>query len=107
MLKNKYCSTKAESQKVEVQTICWSSNQAKQSEKENCCSSNTINTVVKDECCNTPSMIENENTKITTCCSGSGKTLDPVNIILDVEIKEEFRVYGMDCVHSIDTLLSA
>ncbi|QNK89120.1 cadmium-translocating P-type ATPase [Sporosarcina sp. resist] len=109
----KCCSTKAESPKVEEQTTCCSSNQAKQSEKTDCCSSNTINTVIEDECCKLPSMIEEENTKITTCCnskeydkdssiqndccSSSGKTLDSVNINLDGGIKEEFRVYGMDC----------
>ena len=95
----KCCSTKAESPKVEKQTTC--------------CSRNTINTEVKDECCKSPSVIEEENTKITTCCSSkesdkdssiqseccssSRMTLDPLNINLDGGIKEEFRVYGMDC----------
>ena len=109
----KCCSAKAESHNVEEQTTCCSSNHAKPSEKTDCCSSNTINTVVKDECCNTPSMIKVENTEITNCCvskesdknssiqvdccSSSGNTLDPVNVNIDAGIKEEFRVYGMDC----------
>ncbi|MFJ7933281.1 heavy metal translocating P-type ATPase [Sporosarcina sp. NPDC096371] len=95
----KCCSSKVESPKVEEQTTC--------------CSSNPINKVVKDDCCQSSSMIEKENTTITTCCSnqesgkdssiqsdccsGSGKTLDPVNINLGGGIREEFRVYGMDC----------
>ncbi|WP_432359770.1 heavy metal translocating P-type ATPase [Sporosarcina sp. UB5] len=95
----KCCSTKIESPKVEEQTTC--------------CSSNTINTVVKDECCNTPSMIKEENTKITTCCSSKetdkgpsieidccsslGNTHGLLNENIDEGIIEEFRVYGMDC----------
>ncbi|MFS0577272.1 heavy metal translocating P-type ATPase [Sporosarcina sp. 179-K 3D1 HS] len=58
-------------------------------------------------------MIEEETIKTTTCCSSkdpdkhssipvdccssSGNTIGPVNVNLDGGIKEEFRVYGMDC----------
>lgn len=112
-MEKKCCSTKAEFPKVEEQITCCSSNQAKQSEKTDCCSSNNINAVDKDECCNTSSMIKEANTKITTCCSSkesekdpsietdccssSGNTLSLVNVNIDGGIKEEFRVYGMDC----------
>ena len=109
----KCCSAEAESHNVEEQTTCCSSNHSKPSEKTDCCSSNTINTVVKDECCNTSSVIKEENTEITNCCdskesdkdsgipvgccSSSGNPLDLVNVDNGAGIKEEFRVYGMDC----------
>ncbi len=109
----KCCSTKTEPQNIEKQTSCCSSNQANQSEITECCSSNAINTGVIDECCSVTPIIEEESTKKSTCCSSkksdkessiqvdccssSGNTLDPVNVKLVGGIKEEFRVYGMDC----------
>ncbi|MBO0603708.1 cadmium-translocating P-type ATPase [Sporosarcina sp. E16_3] len=112
----KCCSTKAASQKIVEQTTCCSSNQAtqietKQGDMTNCCSSNTIDKVVEDECCNKNSMIMEENTKVEACCGG--KELDKISIVsvdcctntkeilhpmkLNKGLKEEFRVYGMDC----------
>lgn len=95
----KCCSTKIEPQKIEVQS--------------NCCSSNTIETGVEDECCNKDAMITKEDSKVTTCCNSkklekaslvgddccanTKEVLNQVNVNLNEGLKEEFRVYGMDC----------
>ncbi|WP_432351912.1 heavy metal translocating P-type ATPase [Sporosarcina sp. A2] len=114
----KCCSTKTEPQKIEEQPNCCSSNQATQIEKKQgvttiCCSSNTIVTGVEDECCNKDSMIMKEDSKVTTCCNSkeqekasivgddccanTKEILNQVNVNLNEGVKEEFRVYGMDC----------
>ncbi|WP_369802831.1 heavy metal translocating P-type ATPase [Sporosarcina sp. P10] len=89
---NTCCSTNVETENLEKQTSCCSSNQAQEIEKSTCCSSNAINTEVQDDSCCTAS-----NTAEESCCSSTEKPVDPVNVNLDRGIKEEFRVYGMDC----------
>jgi Cd2+/Zn2+-exporting ATPase len=114
----KCCSTKVEPLKTEEQTSCCSSNQPiqieqKQSEKTTCCSSNAIDSEDAGDCCNNNSFITEEAPKATTCCSNKGadenpkvsvdccanssEILNPVHTDLNQGIKEEFRVYGMDC----------
>lgn len=114
------CSTKTEPSKIEEQTTCCSSNQTiqvedKKSDTTTCCSSNTIDSEDEDEddCCNNNSTITKEEPKATTCCSDKGsdmesevsvdcctnsnEILNPINTDLNQGMKEEFRVYGMDC----------
>jgi len=64
----KCCSSQIEPPKVEVQT--------------NCCSGKEL-----------------EKTSIVSvdCCTNSKEILNPVNVNLNEGLKEEFRVYGMDC----------
>ncbi len=109
-MEEKCCSPKAEPPKLGEQTT---QIEKKQGDMTNCCSSNTIDTVAEEECCNKDSMIMEEDTKVTTCCSSkeldkdsivsvdcctdSKEFLNPVNVNLNGGLKEEFRVYGMDC----------